>query len=331
MGNPPADAQMTFVVDSRLYGVAVDGTLICLADLKGRSPSSLLWSPDGDEVLAGPDKLIHADNYSTSTGYRPQATNVRWSAPKGTALIAPNSAGRLIWQNAYKTDIEIDVSAANNVTSAAYHPSGKQIASAGDGLDGKGPGVFVSSNRGANAIRVGLLSEESAATEMSFNMIGNELDFIHRHADGQSHLHRYLVDRGGGVLSDLPTTPYSTLSNLTVSTVDDSSIAWTETDASNESTTHVSIESGVSQEIRLPIAQRMSTPIGWLPNEHLLVAVRPIGADAVAPFELWNWSSGGMQLVIDHVSAAAARTAIGAFAPAGGYQPLTILPGSEFG
>ena len=160
LGDVPSGGQMTFVVGSRLYGLFDDGSVACLADLGDRSPTWISWSTDGDEVLAGPDFEVRADGSTSDTGYFADNTNVRWSAPTGKALLAPKAAtGALIWRNAHNSGERIDVSFADQTTSAAYHPGGKDIVATGVGRDGQGPGVFLASNRGANAIRVGTFDE----------------------------------------------------------------------------------------------------------------------------------------------------------------------------
>jgi hypothetical protein len=297
MGAPPVGGQITFVAAGRLYAIGSDGVVQCLADLAGRS----------------------------ATGYFSDNTNVAWSAPTGKALIAPKAAtGQLIWRDAHDPTDRIDVSFADSVTSAAYHPAGKHIVVAGIGRDGLGPGVFVASNRGANAQRIGALDPGSTATEVAFDMSGDSVVFVHQHADGGSHVHRFVFSTGTLLtLADLPDT---TPTDLTVSPVDEGDVAWTQTYSTVNSTAHVLVSGATTDVIaNAPLGEHASDPIGWLPGHRLLVDVRPVGTPTAAPFDLWEWTPTGMTQVIAGVTAAAARTIHGP------YNELTIIPGSGFG
>ena len=320
---PSADGQITFVVGNRLYGIASNAIPQCLADLKSRSPDWLSWSPDGDELLAGPDMLLRANGTMTTTGYFADNTNVRWSAPTGKALLAPKaSTGQLIWRNAHNSAERIDVSFADNITSAAYHPAGKHIAVAGIGRDGQGPGVFVASNRGANAQRIGQLEPGTTATDVAFEMEGNSIVFVHAHQNGGAHLHRWDFANGLQTLADLPgVTP----TDLTVSQVDQGDIAWTQSYPTVKSISRVLVNGSTEPlVIGVPEAERVTAPIGWMPGHRLLVSSRSPDRGA-SPFDIWEWSPTGMRLVIAGVTAAAARLIHGH------YDELTIIPGAGFG
>jgi hypothetical protein len=323
---PSPDGQITFVVAGRLYDVAADGTLRCLADLKGRSPTWLSWSPDGDEVLLGPDLLLRANGTTSSTGYFADNTDVRWSSPTGKALLAPKDAtGQLIWRNAHNNAERINVSFEDNITSAAYHPAGKHIAVTGIGRDSLGPGVFIASNRGANAQRIGQLEPGTTATAVAFDMSGTSMVFVHQHADGSSHLHRYsFATNQLDTLADLADV---TPTDLTVSPVDELDVAWTQSYSTVNSSARVLVgDSRTPVTVNSPEGDHLSAPIGWLPGHRLLVKSMFGSASAsTGAFELWEWSPSGMNLIIKDVSAAAARTMHGA------YLDLTIIPGSGFG
>ena len=325
LGPPPPEGQITFVIASRLYAVAPDGTLQCLADLKGLSPTWLQWSPDGDELLVGPDTMLRADGSFASTGYFANNFNVRWSSPTGKALIAPKAAtGQLIWRDAHDSTNRIDVSFADNITSAAYHPAGKHIAVAGVGRDGQGPGVFVASNRGANAQRIGTLEAGTTATEVAFDMSGDSLVFVHQHADGSSHLHRYFF--ANSTLTTLVDLPDTTPTHLTVSPVDEGDVAWTQSYSPNNSSAQVLLgDSTTALVANSPEGDHVSDPIGWLPGHRLLVDSRSPDPSAGSAFELWEWSPTGMTKVIDGVTAAAARSVHGQ------YHELSTILGSGFG
>lgn len=315
---------MTFVVGSRLYGIGSTDAVECLADLQGRTPTWISWSPDGDEVLVGPDTLLRADGTFTSTGYFADNTNVRWSAPTGKALIAPKATtGQLIWRNAHDNAQRIDVSFADEIAAAAYHPAGKHIAAVGVGRDGLGPGLFVATNRGGNPQRFGQIETDGTFTDVAFDMSGDSLVFVHQHADGSSELHRYHFLTGA--LDPLAEMPDVTPTDLTVSPVDEGDMAWTQTYSTVNSRAYVLVNGATSAVTIAPLAEQLTEPVGWLPGHMLLVKSQSPASAVGSPFSLWEWTPTGMTYVIDGVTAAATRTVHGP------YNELTLIPGSGFG
>ena len=323
MGEAPDRGQTTFVVDGKLWGLNVDGAIVCLADLDGRNPSWISWSPDGDEVLVGPDTVLRNDGRFVSTGYFPDNRSLRWSYPTGKALIAPNAAtGNLIWRNAHDSSERIDVSFAERTTTAAYHPAGKHIASAGIGSDGLGEGVFVASNRGANMQRIGQI-ESGEVSDLSFEQNGNSIVFLHHHPDGVDEVHRY--DLVAGFLESRAVYADATAADLVSSPVDQGAIAWSV--ARSTVSSELMVE---SEPTSAPIRATMPTehhaqPLSWLPDHRLLVGVHDVAPTPSATFDLWSWSNGVSTHIIDGVSAAAARTVHGP------YLELNIIVGSGFG
>jgi hypothetical protein len=323
MGEVPVDGQTTFVTEGRLWALNSDGAVSCLADLDGRNPSWISWSPDGDEVLVGPDTVLRNDGQFVSTGYFPDNRSLRWSYPTGKALIAPNAeTGHLIWRNAHDSAERIDVSFAERTTTAAYHPAGKHIAAAGIGSDGAGEGVFIASNRGANMQRIGQI-EAGEVSDLSFEENGNSIVFLHHHPDGVDEVHRY--DLAAGFLESIETYGDAGVADLVASPVDQGAIAW----AVNRSTIsgQLVVQTGPtvpSARAAMP-TEHLPRPLSWLPARRLLVASHAVGAAPDATFDLWQWSAGATTHVIDGVSAAAARTVHGP------YLELNIILGSGFG
>jgi hypothetical protein len=310
-------------MNARLWAVDEAGTVSCLADLDGRNPSWISWSPDGDEVLVGPDTVLRNDGRFVSTGYFPDNRSLRWSYPTGKALIAPNAeTGHLIWRNAHDSAERIDVSFAERTTTAAYHPAGKHIAAAGIGNDGAGEGVFIASNRGANMQRIGQI-EAGEVSDLSFEENGNSIVFLHHHPDGLAEVHRY--DLAAGFLESRASYPDATVADLVSSPVDQGAIAWSVTRSTVSSELMVEPDP-TSGPLRATMpTERHAQPLSWLPDHRLLVAVHDVAPSPDAAFDLWQWSAGGTTHIIDGVSAAAAR------AVHGPYLELNIIVGSGFG
>ncbi len=323
VGTVPPEGQATFVVIGKLWGLNADGTIVCLADLAGRNPSWLSWSPDGDEVLVGPDTVLRNDGSFVMTGYFPDNRSLRWSYPTGKALIAPNAAsGKLIWRNAHDSTERIDVSFMQSTTTAAYHPAGKHIAAAGIGNDGLGEGVFVASNRGANAQRVGTM-DEGTVSDLSFEENGDSIVFLHHHTDGTEEVHRYFFQTG--IVTAVATYGDFGVSDLVASPIDEGAIAWAIAHSTISGQVIVQPSIGDTPvRVSMPV-ERIPEPLSWLPGQRLLVASHNVAAAADAPYDLWQWSVAGSTHVIDGISAAAART------PHGPFLELNIVQGSGFG
>jgi dipeptidyl aminopeptidase/acylaminoacyl peptidase len=323
MGDVPVDGQTTFVVNGRLWGLDSDGSVACLADLDGRNPSWISWSPDGDEVLVGPDTVLRNDGRFVSSGYFPDNRSLRWSYPTGKALIAPNAeTGHLIWRNAHDNTERIDVSFAERTTTAAYHPAGKHIAAAGIGSDGAGEGVFIASNRGANMQRIGQI-EAGEVSDLSFEENGNSIVFLHHHPDGVDEVHRF--DLAAGFLESIDTYTDAAVADLVSSPVDQGANAWSVARSTVSGELVVQVGPVVPAVRAEMPAEHLPQPLSWLPMRRLLVASHPVGAAPDAAFDLWQWSTGATTHVIDGVSAAAARTVHGP------YLELNIIVGSGFG
>jgi hypothetical protein len=319
----PAAGQTTFVFEARLWAIDGLGAFTCLADLEGRNPSWIQWSPDGDEVLIGPDVVLRDDGRFIETGYFPENRALRWSEPTGKALIAPNAqTGALIWRNAHDSTERIDVSFMARTTTAVYHPAGKHIVAAGEGNDGLGEGIFLASNRGANPTRLGSI-EHGQVTGLAFDATGESFTFLHTHPDGATEVHRYTLPFNQ--LDTLQTYSGESATGLVSSAADNGAAAWVVGDGTDANRVELSSPSSFGVvRMALP-TESVFTPLSWLPGERLLVEARPAGAPDGVAGDVWQWSNGQSARIIDGVQAAAART------PRAPYLELSIIEGSGFG
>ena len=319
----PAAGETTFVFEGKLWSVDDTGEFACLADLDGRNPSWIQWSPDGDEVLIGPDVVLRNDGRFVDTGYFPENRALRWSEPTGKAFIAPNAqTGHLVWRNAHDSTERIDVSFMERTTAAVYHPAGKHIVAAGTGSDGLGEGIFLASNRGANPTRLGSI-EHGEVTGLAFDPTGDSFTFLHSHPDGTTEVHRYTLPFNQ--LDTLATYTGESATGLVTSAADNGAAAWVVAHSTIANRVELTSPSSFGVvRMALP-TESVATPLSWLPGERLLVGVRPVGGTDVGAYDVWQWSNGQSARIIDGVQAAAART------PHSPYVELNIIPGSGFG
>ncbi len=309
LGATPAGGSITFSVDGVLYQTDTTGSATCLADLK-RTTNWLVWSPDGDEVLISPDLLLRNDGTITQTGFFSENRTVRWSAPQGLALIAPKSStGELIWRDAHDSGKRIDVSFADQVSAAAYHPAGTHIIAAAVGRDNRGPGLFIANNRGETPLRLGEPDESATiTTDITTDVGGDAVLYIHAHSDGSGDVHRFrLSTEQTDTLGEFKVVP----KYLEASTVEADDVAWHVPNTPSDSAVMI-VSAALAEPLTVqPELDHISWPLGWLPGHRLLIASQTIGASADAPYDLWLWSTTGLQLVRRGVTAAAARTAHG--------------------
>lgn len=304
----PAEGQLTFAFSDIVYALNPDATLTCLADLAS-TPAQLQWSPDGDEVLLSPQRLLRADGTVADTQFSDSNIGISWSQPTGKALITPNPAtGQLFWRNAGNLDERLDITFTNGTIAAAYHPSGTQIAAIGTGVNDGKSGVFIASNRGEKAQRVDS-PDDGRPTELAFDMSGSSLVLVHKHSNGGGHVHRYLL--GSGDLLTIASTSTVPV-GLSVSTVDEGDVAWVETPAGEPSVlyTVIGLDATDPVPVSLP-AETIGTPLGWLPGHRLMIAVRPVAASARGNFDLWIWTPAGSSLIATGVAAAGPRVTHG--------------------
>jgi hypothetical protein len=181
--------------------------------------------------------------------------------------------------------------------------------------------VFLATNRGADVQRIGSI-DAGDVSDLSFEMSGDSIVFLHHHPDGLTELHRYTFSNTA--LEVLATEPVESVDHLVASAVDDRALAWSTFHSTQSTVLHVLPEPFIAP-IAVSFPESVLTPLSWLPNRQLLFGrVSPPATDG-APFDVWSWSGGNVRHLVDGVSAAAARTLHGP------YLELNIIQGSGFG
>ncbi len=299
---------VTFVSDNRLWSIDGDQlTNECQYDfvrsgLESSQIKRLSWSPDSTAVLLGSDHVGRGEKISAS-GYLPTNTDVSWSGPNGTSLLATTAKGQLVKRNS-KTAKRTDISFLSKHESSAYHPAGTGIISFGSTEDDTG--IFLANNLGESS-RL-LVEDTSAATvsDLSFSSDGEKFYFLAQH-DDSTHLHVYDTRPDGQL--EVAFESAAPLTQLVVSTVD-SNIAVRSGDCGAEPTdvfftegsTFVSLRSAVPE-----IGGGSLSPIGWLPNNRLAVISRLSGCDGIGDLKLVDLSAKSIRYTMPAVSIAAVR------------------------
>ncbi len=285
---------VTFTVGARLFEFdPASGSISCLSDA-GAATGPMRWSPDGTRVLIDPTTVVDAGGDRPS-GYFAENQQVTWSAPSGKALIAPAvKDGHLIWRDSHDAAKRLDISFLDTTNVAAYHPAGRAIVAAGTAEDGVA-GVYLASNRGQDRRPIATLTDVGSTIKgVGFSMSGDQIIFLHQHADQLHHIHAVH-------LPDLQLTTIDEIdgdgSQLTISTVEENVVAWqatrTNTTVEIRAAIGASINPGdvVTTVATAPAGDRLQ-PVGWL-SEHRLVYLHQPGGDANVPATLHLWTNSG--------------------------------------
>jgi hypothetical protein len=307
---------ITYTSGGRLYELSADGRqATCLTELTSDETGRLSWSPSGARVLLGPAYVLD-DAGTRVSGYFATNPGVQWSYPTGKALIAPSvSQGTLIWRSSADSSNRLDISFLVDTDIAVYHPAGKNILAVG--VDGNGThGLFVASNRGANPRALATLDDPATTiTDVAVDVHGDHLFIVHDHGTYQE-IHR--LDLPSLTLTDVIDSP-SPLAELTLGPTRDSPLAFRQGDCATTTRALVSVAGGsIDPAASMPaLADRSTTPVGWLDGHRLVIAARSTGC--TGPADVWSVDlDGSAQLMVSGVDEVAVRSMV---------QDIGELPG----
>lgn len=298
--------ELTFAREGAVLNVDPDsGEVTCIA-LLDRDPTSLDWNPAGDRLLVDSDLLLTADGTGPS-GFEPGRTDVTWSQPSGTSLIAPSPDGSELLHVDTRSGEVVDIASLSTTWAAAYHPSGLAVVSAG--IDENGvAGLFLADNRGGQrSLLVFLDDPVTKITEVAFAPDGSAVYFVHDHTEGTTepgvvgHVHRF--EPTTAVLTDLAVEADVVPTDLRVSERDDGTATW-RIDHSTATST-LELWRGGDVESRR-VAEWKIDVVGTIDDGTLAALLRPVASSD--PGELWLIPADDEPVLIARgVSAAATR------------------------
>ena len=311
LSDVPATPTITFVSNDKLWELSSDySTATCVVDLQGNAPDDVRWSPGANRVLISPNRVFDKNGFR-DTGYFANNAKVKWSYPTGKALIAPAvKDGALLWRSSTDASTRLDISFLARTEVASYHVAGKNIVAAGVAADGTS-GLFVASNRGANAQPIALLEDPATAiTEIVPDTDGTSVYFLHDHGSS-FEVHQVLFP--SLVINDLVNTT-EPIAKLTVSSIPSGGLALRVGDCATLTRT-VAWQGGALIEIGAgtALAGQSTTPVGWLDSNHLVVAARAQGCSG--PADVYVAEVNGTATMVagglDNISVRAAVTNFG--------------------
>ena len=295
--------EVGFVAGGLVYvSDPIGANVQCVTGIDGDGP--LLWGPAGDRLLAG-SALI------TNTGSVPALAmdTPTWSRPTGTSLIWTHN-GRL-----YKAGSDQSVARDNSFLArhdaVTYHPAGFEIATTGQAEDGT-HGIWLANNDGSDPQLI-VRADEATPHQFTFTQDGRTAYFLADHGD-HWHVHNIflvLPDDNPTANEFDATIEYESKRPLSHLVVSPWQGLWAVRDGTCGSGSHVVINGGISLPAEL--ADVDAYPVGWLPDETLVVAALPDGCDDAADIWLINdvlQGSPSASLLVTDVAAAATRAAV---------------------
>ncbi len=260
--------------------------------------------PAGDRLLAG-DALI------TSSGSVPTLTMdmPTWSRPSGTSLVWVDD-GRL-YKAGSDQSVARDISFLARHDEVTYHPAGFEIATTGEAEDGT-RGIWLSDNEGGDS-RLIVRANEATPHEFTFSQEGRTAYFLADHGD-HWHVHNIflVLPEDNPTANEFDATiEYESkgpLSHLVVSPWEG---LWAVREGTCGSGSRVVMNGGLSLSSQL--AEVDAYPVGWLPDQKLVVAAFPDGCDQAADIWLIDdvvEGSPSATLLVGDIDAAAVRVAV---------------------
>ena len=306
---PLTTDDVTFTRNGNIFSYQPStGELRCLATID-REPERLDWNPAGDRLLIDSDLILTETGVGPS-GFAPDTVGITWSQPTGSALIAPSPDGSaLVHVDADRPTRIEDVSSLATTWTAAYHPSGLAIVSAGIADDGQ-VGIFIADNHGDDPRPLVILDDQSTSiSEVVFGHNGDWIAFIHDHSLASmpddpvmGHVHRLFlpflaIDDLGSYFDSVP-------SGLVTSGQIDGTVAWTVAPGGRQQATVMAEDARVTY---LSLPSLTSTPVGFLDSGTSATLLAPTVGGAGA--DLWLYPTDAEPtLVTRGVAAETTRT-----------------------
>lgn len=305
VGTPASNAVVTFVADGRAWAVAPDdpATLTCLFETADAGQFS--WGPQGDRVLLSGLEVrgVGADVSRPITSVR--TAYFSWSRPTGTTVVFSDPQQRSISRADMGSSGTRDITPLPDMTfgDMAYHPSGLAIGFVAEAADGT-QSIWMSTNTGTDPqVLVQASGPESSFEHIVFAHDGLGLFYTLDRTDGTHAVERY----------DLTTGDVEEVASFAapVHEVFDTPglpLSYTVGAACADRSAETQVAGGSGSPLR-PIVVDAPGPasiIGRLDQDHFVVEVG--GCDAPGDLYVANAATGGAELLVRSVEAAAMRT-----------------------
>jgi hypothetical protein len=302
-----AEGEVTVARDGLVFGLSPDGsTARCLVDEVALT-AELSWGPVADRLLAG-DTVILADG----SRYQPieglPAAEPEWTTPAGVRLVYVIDGALL------KSEVDgsgtDDVGFLANHFEFAYHPAGTHYLVDGTSEEGE-YGMWLARNDASTTILVA--TDEGAILSSPDWAADGQIVFVAAHEDGRHDLHRIFPSEDLASYDQLDlvsTTEW--LGWVVASPFNPVLVAYAVGGEPGGGCAEGRTTEVVGVDLPEPLASTTSLPIGWLPDDRLVVAAYPDGCEGA--IDVWVFTSGfcpgteyGAALLVSGVEGVAER------------------------
>jgi hypothetical protein len=298
---------VTVARDGLLFGLAYDGSVVrCLVDRLAPT-AEFSWGPLGDRLLAG-DTVILADG----SRYQPiqglPTVEPEWTTPSGVRLVYA-VAGALLKSEADGSGTD-DIGFLANHLEIAYHPAGTHYLVDGTSQDGQ-YGLWLVRNDASATVLVA--TDEGAILSSPDWTADGQIVFVADHDDGRHDLHRIFPseDLASYDQLDLVSTD-EWMGRVVASPFNPALVAYAVGGRSGRGCADGRRTEVVGVDLPEPLASATSLPVGWLPDDRLVVAAYPHGCGGTV--DVWVFTSGfcpgteyGAALLVSGVEGVAER------------------------
>lgn len=281
----PEEGEVTVARDGMVFGLSYDGSTVrCLLD-RVELTAELSWGPLADRLLAG-DSVIMADGsrFQPIEGLPP--ARPEWTTPSGVRLVYVID-GNLLKSEADGTATE-DVGFLATHFEVAYHPAGTHYLVDGTSEDGE-YGLWLARNDASTTVLVA--TDEGAIISDPDWTADGQIVFAAAHDDGRHDLHRIFPasDLASYDQLDLVSTT-EWLGMVAASPFNPALVAYAVGGPPGLGCGEGRRTEVVGVDLPDPLASTNSYPVGWMPDDRLVVAAYPDGCDG--PIDVWVFTSG---------------------------------------
>ena len=297
--------QVSFVLGGELYVARRTGNVArCVLEIPG--PLDVDWGPEGDRVHFGDlrryegDGIVSLDDVTES---------IAWSRPTGRAIVYV-SEGRLMKVDAFG-DAPSDISFLADHDEVVYHPAGTHVAVTGTSDDGT-YGLWLATNVGKDAQLLAIGEDALRIFSLAFAHDGTTMYYAAEHEDRYDvHSLRLALQDEEGATRDAELGTLDSAStemgDVVVSEFVADRIAYSVGSCEEGKTTRVWMDGEVT-ELGGDLAGLSTEPVGWMPNDELLLLAREAGCEGDGT--LYAWQQDEATRLVPGVSAAGVRAAL---------------------
>lgn len=270
----PASPEVTYISRGRMLAASPDGSSVrCVL---AHSAAHLKWGSNGDRLFLGRRPLVASDllrNFGVKANGAVEVTpaaseeveagarSIEWSRPAGRSFVYISADGSHLFKRTSRGLDRRDISFLRRHDQVAYHPAGTHIAVSGLSRDDPPVyGIWLATNLGQD---VRPLAEGETVVSISSFAFGHKGDLIFaaRHTDHWD-VHRLSEGRLETIATAL--RPYG---RVVASEFAERRAAFTE----GSCDTGVAIRTEIEGDLRNVPASRYTEPVGWLPDNSLLL------------------------------------------------------------